>query len=460
MTIWVQCLRAPRWDEELDAWRVSGSRGSASLSGLTIGFERKPANSMHPEEKQGGIGGDETVETTDVANSPSRTQEEADSNFEKDEDIENQLNRERKTLEEPNNTAEIMEDEYSVDGSNAAAPKAVRQKDGKDKSSFTVGQCVRNRSKESTSATKTMKRNLRNNSLKGQILAFDKNNSYDSMDQAIDGDDKHRDAVAQTTSKTENGEVGKTSSFMKSMRNKLPRVQIRSSGKNKSQRESSLVSDLMCSAQPIHHEPPKATTTYNTDTDYDLPTVDKSVAADTGKHAVDLSQAPTNDPGFHISCVFPDGSKQEAHFPSMSNCCIGMGDPEEEEETKFQRFPQVSKDFQMVGFDDNDDYEIKNSRSADFLVRKLRKEEEVAAARRAKRNMAPVASFEFVRSDIHAHGDRRKNGNGGQSDAVINDDVSEMTRGSGWASGVSEILDDTDLRHQPKAILDGLSQKY
>jgi hypothetical protein len=137
-----------------------------------------------------------------------------------------------------------------------------------------------------------------------------------------------------------------------------------------------------------------------------------------------------------------------------------MGDPEEEEETKFQRFPQVSKDFQMVGFDDNDDYEIKNSRSADFLVRKLRKEEEVAAARRAKRNMAPVAAFEFVRSDIPAPGDRRKNGNGGQSDAVINDDVSEMTRGSGWASGVSEILDDTDLRHQPKAILDGISQKY
>jgi hypothetical protein len=415
---------------------------------------------MHPEEKQGGVGGDETVETTtDVANSPSRTQEEADLTDGKNEDIENQLNRERRTPEQPNDTAEILEDEYSVDGSNAAASKTVRQKESNDKSSFTIGQCVRNRSKESTSATKTMKRNLRNTSLKGQILAFDKNNSYELSDQAINEDDKHPDTVAQTTSKTQNGEVGKTSSFMKSMRNKLPRVQIKSSGKNKSQRQSSLVSDLMCSSQPIHHEPPIATTTY-TDTDCDLPTVDKSVAADTGKHAVDLSQAPTNDPGFHISCVFPDGSKQEAHFPSMSNCCIGMGDPEEEEETKFQRFPQVSKDFQMVGFDDNDDYEIKNSRSADFLVRKLRKEEEVAAARRAKRNMAPVAAFEFVRSDIPAPGDRRKNGNGGQSDAVINDDVSEMTRGSGWASGVSEILDDTDLRHQPKAILDGISQKY
>ena len=74
--------------------------------------------------------------------------------------------------------------------------------------------------------------------------------------------------------------------------------------------------------------------------------------------------------------------------------------------------------------------------------------------------MAPVASLEFVTKSTSTNIDEMENRNRGQYDTVVNDDVSEMTRGSGWASGVSEILDDTDLRHQPMSIIDGLTQKY
>lgn len=184
-------------------------------------------------------------------------------------------------------------------------------------------------------------------------------------------------------------------------------------------------------------------------------------------------------PGFHLSCVYRDGTRQETHFPSVPICCLGMGIPtEEEEETKtFKTFSRVPDDFRMVEYDDYEDNNHNHSDSADYLVRRLRKEEEAAAARKAGANRAPLASFEFATNNNLANTKGKGNGNGIGADrrktyeftdnhyhyhSAINDndDVSEMTRGSGWASGVSEILDDTDLRHQPRVVLDELGNQY
>jgi hypothetical protein len=322
------------------------------------------------EEIYDGVGCDKTAETMDAAGSPPRTREFARVGNNKD--IEKQLGRQRQNDTTNNNS----------------------------KSSFHIGKWGRNKSKESTSITNTLKQNL--------------------------------------------------------------------------SKSSPVAADLASNSEPMYHEAPISIQAYTGTSDFsrDNNAVDTSTADDTGRHAVNQSQNTDTtvlssnnnpvEPGLNVSCVYSDGTKKEAHFPSMPNCCIGMGDAEEDEETKFRTLPEGSGAFQMVGFDD--DYH-KNSGSADFLVRKLRKEEKAAAKRRAKRNMAPVATFEFVQpsnnNSLARAGDRRKNGNGGHRDDVdINDDVSEMTRGSGWASGVSEILDDTDLRYQPDTILEDLTQEY
>ena len=103
-----------------------------------------------------------------------------------------------------------------------------------------------------------------------------------------------------------------------------------------------------------------------------------------------------------------------------------------------------------LGFVAYDEYGLEDTNSADFLVRKLQMEEEAAAARRAERNMAPVASFEFSKNGSKTH--RRKDGGYGNNAPVVSDDVSEMTRGSGF-TGVSEILDG-------KAIIEDLERTY
>jgi len=372
MTIWVQCLRVPRWDEERDAWRIPGNIGcssSSSSSDLSTGDGREMTHGGRSGEAYDGVGCDKTAETMDAAGSPPRTRELAGAGNNKD--IEKQLDRQRQNDNNDNN-----------------------------KSSFHIGKWGRNKSKESTSITNTMKQN--------------------------------------------------------------------------SSKSSPVATDRASNSEPMYHEAPISIQAYTGTSDFsgDNNAVDTSIADDTGRYAVNQSQNTDTtvissnnnplEPGFHVSCVYSDGTKKGAHFPSMPNCCIGMGDAEEEEETKFRTLPQGSNGFQIVGFDD--DYN-KNSESADFLLRKLRKEEKAATKRRAKRNMAPVATFEFVQPNNNnslAHrGDRRKKGNGGHRDDVdLNDDVSEMTRGSGWASGVSEILDDTDLRHQPDTILEDLTQEY
>ena len=320
MTIWVQCLRAPRWDEEIDAWRVNGNKGSSSspppafvnITGEDTAYDKRM------DEMSDGIGGDQTAETIEIGM-------------------------------------------------------------------------------------------------------------------------PHLDAREQSTSFQKSGNGSRTENIPTRTNDHEQRIRTKA------------------------HTETVDSISKNT-----VPLVDKSVAADTG-NAVNLSQnsetatSSTNNqvtPGLHMSCVHLDGTRQEAHFPALPNCCLGMlGDATEEEaETKFRTFPKVSDEYGMVEFDD---YDLKNSASADFLLRRLQKEEEAAAARRAEHNMAPVASLEFTTKNNRKNGDRRKNRKKTlDSNVAINDDVSEMTRGSGWASGVSEILDDSDLRHQPKAIIKDLIEKY
>jgi len=427
MTIWVQCLSAPRWDEELDAWRVSGNRGSSSSSPSEArkGVRRQMAQSKRSKEIYAGAG-DETVETTEVAFSPPRTRKQSISSPSPlggsagNKDIEKQLDGQHKGHQQFDGPIEVTEVQFSVGASKAAFSKMIQQNDNNNRSSYNVAKWGRKRSKESSSISNTSKKQdfLRSEeSMVNDII------SYDKRDKVIDG---------------ENKDVGKNTAFslMKSVKNNIPRVQI-----SKSPTTTQAYTETIDSSR------------HNT-----AATVDKSVAVNTEKASVNQSQNDDitttsseknrTSPGFHISCVYTDGTRQEVHFPSLPNCCIGMENTEEDEETKFQTFPQVSDDFPTVGFDHSANYNNKNSDSTDFLVRQLRKEEEAAAARRAKRNMAPVASFEFVTSKSLVKSNRRKNRNVGHRDVVINDDVSEMTRGSGWASGVSEILDDTDVRHQ------------
>lgn len=180
--------------------------------------------------------------------------------------------------------------------------------------------------------------------------------------------------------------------------------------------------------------------------------VDKSVSADTGKHAVNMSQTSEQattqgTPGLHMSCVYPDGTKEEVHLPDLQRCCIGiLGEiTEADEESKPSKEPKASEELGVVSYDE---YGLEDTNNPDYLVRRLQMEEEAAAARRAERNMAPVASFEFATKSNNAS--RRNKGRSGNN-TVTNDDVSEMTRGSGF-TGVSEILDET------KAILDDLER--
>ena len=161
-------------------------------------------------------------------------------------------------------------------------------------------------------------------------------------------------------------------------------------------------------------------------------------------------------PGFHVSCVYADGTQQDAHFPSVANCCLGMGVPTEEDEaTNFKTFRD---DFRVIEYTESadDNPPANQSESPDYLFRKLQTEEKAAIARRAERDRVPV---EYVTSGVGNRGGSHYHHHtpGG---GIATDDVSEMTRGSGWASGVSEILDDTDLRHQPRVVLEELRQHY
>ena len=195
-----------------------------------------------------------------------------------------------------------------------------------------------------------------------------------------------------------------------------------------------------------------------TNTERVYPSVtDKSVSADTGKHAVNtphtngqtVTSSSTNqaDPGLHMSCIYSDGTKEEVHLPSLQNCCIGiLGEITEGDEEPKPR----KQESEELGFVAYDEYGLEDTNSADFLVRKLQMEEEAAAARRAERNMAPVASFEFSKNGSKTN--RRKDGGYGSNAPVVSDDVSEMTRGSGF-TGVSEILDG-------KAIIEDLERTY
>mmetsp|Transcript_16826 Transcript_16826/g.38864 ORF Transcript_16826/g.38864 Transcript_16826/m.38864 type:complete len:603 (-) Transcript_16826:26-1834(-) len=427
MTIWVQFLRAPRWDEELDAWRAKGDTGPSSLfpGQVAKSIGNETIESKASKCNSGGFGGNETAETSEITNSPKRRRKQSRSSCSsrlrrvgKMEEIEKMHEQQHQGRHRFDNSIEEFKDKSSTGAENATVSNIM----------------MRKRSEKPLPITNALKQNLNNKKVMGKNTSFD---------------------------------------FVRSMRNSnKPERSL--SGTKESALNSSEEAHLACNTQELTHEAPmktKGCAKPTGSTGYVGAAGDKFEAVDTGKHAVNqpqntifstasFSRGNRVAPGFHMSCVHANGTRQEIHFPSL-DCCIGMGHSSvEEEETKFQTYPQTSDDSIMVGFDDYNNFDDKNSSSADYLVRKLRREEQAAAARRAELNMAPVASFEFVSQNSIINGDRRKQRNNDHSDVIFNDDVSEMTRGSGLASGVSEILDDTDLRHQPKAILKDLTEQY
>ena len=118
---------------------------------------------------------------------------------------------------------------------------------------------------------------------------------------------------------------------------------------------------------------------------------------------------------------------------------------EGESTTKFRTI--FCNDDNRITFQEVDENDGTND--VDFLVKQLRKEETLAASRKVKRNMAPVTSLEFEKSSNLRAAERNNgiiiNNNSNNSDCNNSDDISEMTRGSGLMSGVSEVLDDYRL---------------
>jgi hypothetical protein len=91
-----------------------------------------------------------------------------------------------------------------------------------------------------------------------------------------------------------------------------------------------------------------------------------------------------------------------------------------------------------------------NSAQVDFLTNKMKAEEAAAAKIATKSDVAPISTIEFSSTVI-------------RDSTEETDEVSEMTRGSGLASGVSEVLD-MDRHRNNKGdsftILEDLARTY
>lgn len=139
-------------------------------------------------------------------------------------------------------------------------------------------------------------------------------------------------------------------------------------------------------------------------------------------------------PGLKISCIYSDGTRQHASFPAMPSC-MASDDVKE----SLRAIPGI------IGGEDYD----QDTTDVNYLVRRLRSEESAAAKQRIRQ-----APFESIVVD-------RSVGDDSEVDEYDRtDDVSEMTRGSGLLSGVSEVLDSSDGRNDPMTILEDLARTY
>lgn len=147
----------------------------------------------------------------------------------------------------------------------------------------------------------------------------------------------------------------------------------------------------------------------------------------------------------NVNCV----TRQAAQLPAAVAACIL---PECEEEAvvhkEFASIPGIPESY-PAGEDNGDDDGDDETNQIDYLTKRMRSDmNALASGDPPKNRVAPLQTIEIDTSYVQDH------------DA--NDEMSEMTRGSGVASGVSEVLD-VDRRRvndDPVTILDDLARTY
>ncbi|MGK3761016.1 MAG: hypothetical protein ACI8RD_013334 [Bacillariaceae sp.] len=498
MTIWVQLLRVPRWDEELDAWRVNSSRnnnnggsGSGQRGGTTI---------MIPTPKNANDSRDGTEETDFVASSPTQqqrsplhhsniTRENANTtasnpylsntstilcnameqlkgsndeddddknknnnNIDDDDDLENQRRKQQQNESEIRRSSSFIEQittkltmkkspsllSPSSSPGCTILPPSIDLEDtsievAAVQDAFCVSEAKKNSFIGSWGSSMNRKRSSKSTSniLPRSLYAVNdnaNNNNSTENNNKINSND--------------NDDQNTATAVMKSF---IPRIEIssRSGKENKTSQQ---------------HYPQSLCITTNTDVVHYVDDSDNEIRSNNvggGVMRSDRSSSTNRTaPGFKISCVYDDGTRHETHFPSMTSCCIGLAaDAADNDEPHDHPVTFEVADGNNGDGDSND---------VQYLVKKLRKEEKAAANRKSNRNRAPIPSFEFDKSSsLLTMGNNDDNNNTNSNcDGTANDDISEMTRGSGLVSSLSEVLDDVDLRHSSREVLDDLAKYY
>ena len=509
MTIWVQLLQPPRWYEEYDAWRINTSNRSTGdddhrlegeEQGVMIVLTPTKGNSSNNSNET--MFGNETEETEFERISPTGTQQKqrqqssveskigtkknnfddgrlynSDDDNDKD-DIESQQRQQHEkrsdhiihtpravvdnsisnpktklakspvcSMPKENNyrTANVEESLLCGDEAIAGIKTSIQGMKGKNVILNMLGGMNRTRSKLTTNVSRSVV-NSKSKTTDNKFFEHNVNNN-DASNNIINSGGKSNSSTAGVTT-------------VKSLIKDIPRIEVDDSNKtidnnfskhNVNNNDTS--NDNIDSGDKSNSS--TAAVAAIQSLIKDIPRIEVSddsnaaVRNDAGERS-DLSTSTNRSaPGFKISCVLDDGTRHEARFPSISSaCCLGMprnSNEEGESTTKFRTI--FCNDDNRITFQEVDDNDGTND--VDFLVKQLRKEETLAASRKVKRNMAPVTSLEFEKSSNLRAAERNNgiiiNNNSNNSDCNNSDDISEMTRGSGLMSGVSEVLDDYRL---------------
>ncbi|KAL3924541.1 MAG: hypothetical protein SGARI_006015 [Bacillariaceae sp.] len=139
------------------------------------------------------------------------------------------------------------------------------------------------------------------------------------------------------------------------------------------------------------------------------------------------------EPSKTANCVTQQVDQLHA---AVTACILATCDDEDEVQTEYAAVSGVSAD------EDKDDH-----MDIDYLTKRMRSDVNALNSGAPKSKIAPVKAIESDTSYMEENDD---------------EDMSEMTRGSGLASGVSEVLDldRTRSNADPMTILDDLARAY
>ena len=171
-----------------------------------------------------------------------------------------------------------------------------------------------------------------------------------------------------------------------------------------------------------------------------------------------------------MNCFCPDDTKQEANIASAITSCMAMTYDEYGDESTAaysvsgvpdsyhvendrKRRHRIGRNvpLQVDGRNNNDRNhdDVDETEQIDYLTRRMRSEITGGVRAADKSKVAPVIEIDTSYLREHDNDDNA-------------DEISEMTRGSGLASGVSEVLDSTKLNRRTESfsILEDLARSY